>query len=143
VASHALSEVRDHLFATRTNRVAVSDNLLTAARKLISDYLRKAHPDPFTEEQILYVAPISPVCNDVWVLWESGRKIMIFSADTDLSNPGFAQLSQLRLQVIDLDKDVVASTWVVILWSVLLAGGLFLVDTVFSLFFKLIGVLQT
>ena len=40
-------------------------------------------------------------------------------------------------------KDVVASTWVVILWSVLLAGGLFLVDTLFSVFFKLIGVLQT
>jgi len=110
VARHALSEVRDYLFATRTNRVAVSDNLLTAARKLITDYLRKAHADPFTEEQILYVAPISPVCNDVWVLWESGRKIMLFSADTDLSNPGFAQLSQLRMQVIDLDKDVVAST---------------------------------
>ena len=28
----------------------------------------------------------------------------------DLSNPGFSQLSQLRLEVIDLDKDVVAST---------------------------------
>jgi hypothetical protein len=35
---------------------------------------------------------------------------MLFSADMDLSNAGFAQLSQLRLEVIDLDKDVVAST---------------------------------
>ena len=35
---------------------------------------------------------------------------MLFSADTDLSNPGFARLSGLRMQVIDLDKDVVAST---------------------------------
>ena len=41
---------------------------------------------------------------------ETGRKVMLFSADMDLSNPGFAQLSQLRMQVIDLDKDVVAST---------------------------------
>jgi preprotein translocase SecE subunit len=40
-------------------------------------------------------------------------------------------------------KDVLASTWVVILWSVLLAGGLFLVDFLFSGFFKLIHVLQT
>jgi hypothetical protein len=110
VARYALSEVRDYLFATRTNRVAASDNLRAAARKLITEYLRKTHPAPFTEDQILYLAPISPVCNDVWVLWESGRKILLFSADMDLSRPGFAQLSQLRMEVIDLDKNVVAST---------------------------------
>ena len=40
-------------------------------------------------------------------------------------------------------KDVMASTWVVILWSVLLAGGLFFVDFVFSTFFKMIKVLQS
>lgn len=40
-------------------------------------------------------------------------------------------------------KDIVASTWVVILWSVLLAGGLFAVDSIFALVFRLIGVLQT
>jgi hypothetical protein len=110
VGRYALPEVRDHLFATRTNRVTMSDNLRTAARKLIAEYLDKAHPAPFTEDQILYVAPVSTVCNDLWAFWETGRKIMLFSADMDLSNPGFSQLSQLRLEVIDLDKDVVAST---------------------------------
>jgi preprotein translocase SecE subunit len=40
-------------------------------------------------------------------------------------------------------KDIVASTWVVILWSVLLAGGLFLVDTIFAVVFRLVGVLQS
>jgi len=110
VGRYALSEVRDHLFATRANRVPVSEGLRTAARKLVSEYLTKAHPAAFTEDQVLYVAPVSAVCNDVWAFWETGRKIMLFSADMDLSNPGIAQLSQLRLEVIDLDKDVVAST---------------------------------
>lgn len=110
VRGYALSEVRDHLFATRANRVPLSETLRTAARKLIFEYLKKAHPAPFTEEQVLYVAPASSVCNDLWAFWETGRKIMLFSADLDLSDPGFAQLSQLRLEVIDLDKDVVAST---------------------------------
>jgi hypothetical protein len=110
VGRYELSEVRDYLFATRTNRVAVSENLRTAARKLMTDHLKKAHPAPFTEDQIAYLAPISPVCNDVWVLWETGRKIIHFSADMDLANPGFEELSQLRMEVIDLDKDVVAST---------------------------------
>jgi preprotein translocase SecE subunit len=40
-------------------------------------------------------------------------------------------------------KDIIGSTQVVILWSVLLVGGLFLVDLVFSSFFRLIGVLQS
>jgi hypothetical protein len=110
VGHYALPEVRDYLFATRTNRVLMSDNLRTATRKLIADYLNKAHPAPFTEDQVCYVAPVSTVCNDLWAFWETGRKLMLFSADMDLSNPGFSQLSQLRLQVIDLDKDVVAST---------------------------------
>ena len=110
VGHYALSEVRDYLFATRANRVPMNDTLRAAARKLVADYLDKAHPAPFTEDQVLYVAPVSTVCNDLWAFWETGRKIMLFSADMDLSNPGFSQLSQLRLEVIDLDKDVVAST---------------------------------
>lgn len=39
-------------------------------------------------------------------------------------------------------KGVIDSTWVVILWSVLLAAGLFIVDAGFSLVFELIGVLE-
>jgi len=110
VGRYARAELQDYLFATRTNTVPMSDALRATARNLVFEYLNKVHPDPFTEEQILYVAPISTVCNDLWAFWESGRKVMLFSADMDLSNPGFGQLSQLRLQVIDLDKDVVAST---------------------------------
>jgi preprotein translocase SecE subunit len=40
-------------------------------------------------------------------------------------------------------KDIIGSTQVVIMWSVLLVGGLFLVDLLFSTVFRLIGVLQT
>lgn len=39
-------------------------------------------------------------------------------------------------------KGIIDSTWVVILWSVLLAAGLFIVDFAFSQVFTLIGVLQ-
>ncbi len=39
-------------------------------------------------------------------------------------------------------KGVIDSTWVVILWSVVLAGGLFIIDGLFAQAFKLIGVLE-
>lgn len=40
-------------------------------------------------------------------------------------------------------KDVIASTWVVIAASIVLAAGLFVVDILFSEFFRLVGVLDT
>lgn len=40
-------------------------------------------------------------------------------------------------------KDVIASTWVVIAASIVLAAGLFVVDILFSEFFRFIGVLDT
>jgi hypothetical protein len=110
VERYLAAEVREHLFATRANLVPMSESLRTAARQLIAAYLDKVHPAPFTENQVLYVAPVSKVCNDLWAFWETDRKVMLFSADMDLSNPGFSQLSHLRMTVIDLDKDVVAST---------------------------------
>lgn len=39
-------------------------------------------------------------------------------------------------------KDILGSTQVVVMWCVLLAAGLFLVDTIFAKFFNLINVLQ-
>ena len=109
VCEYPLQEFRDYLFATRTNLAPLSDTLRTAARKLIADYLNKAYEGSLTQDQICYISPLSAVCNDLWVFWETGRKILFFSADMDLTNPGFSQLSQLRMQVIDLDKDIVAS----------------------------------
>jgi hypothetical protein len=110
VNSYHLQEVRDYVFATRTNRLAISDGLRTAARRLIGSYLVSSRTEPFTEPQTAYIAPLSAVSNDLWVFWETGRKLLLFSADMDLSNPGFAETSQLNLEVIDLDKDIVAST---------------------------------
>jgi hypothetical protein len=110
VLAYPLDELRDYLFSTRTNRVPISDSLRESARKLIADYLNNAYPDSFNVDQIGYISPLSSVSNELWFFWETGRKILFFSADVDLTSPGFSQLSQLRMQVIDLDKDVVAST---------------------------------
>ncbi len=79
VSRYDLAEVQDHLFDSRTNQMPMSDSLRIAARKLALDYLYKAHPAPFREDQIFYVAPVSSVCNDVWAFWKPVTKIMLFS----------------------------------------------------------------
>ncbi len=108
--SYPVQEVREFLFATRADRLPVSDALRAGARQLIADYLNRSHPEPFSQAQVFYISPLSRVCNEVWVFWETGRKLMLFAADMDLSSPSFSRVSQLRMQAIDLDKDVVAST---------------------------------
>jgi hypothetical protein len=110
IQSYPLTEIRDYLFVTRTNRVPISNSLRASARKLLADYLDHAYPEAFTVDQIGYLSPLSSVSNELWFFWETGRKLLFFSADVDLANPSFGQLSQLRMQVIDLDKDVVTST---------------------------------
>lgn len=109
VRGYSLPEIKEYLFVTRTNRVPISDSLRQTARKLLADYLDHAYPEPFNVDQVGYIGPLSSVSNELWVFWETGRKALQFSADVDLTNPGFAELSQLRMQVIDLDNDVITS----------------------------------
>jgi hypothetical protein len=109
VRHYPLSEVREHLFSTRAKRPPIGEVVRKAGRDLILGFLDKDHPGSFEEDQIFHIAPVSTVCNDYWVFWETGRKVMLFSADMDLTNAGAAHLSQLKMDVIDLDKDVVAS----------------------------------
>ena len=103
------TEVSDYLFNTRAQTAPVAEPVRQAIRGFVASYLSRAHPGGFTEKQIFYAAPSSPVCNDIWVFWETGRKVMLFSADMDLSHPGAGELSQLHLEVIDLDRDVVTA----------------------------------
>lgn len=109
VRSLPLTEVQDYLFAKRSDHRAVSNQVRQAGRELILGFLAKEHPAEFTTDQVFHIAPVSTVCNDCWVFWETGRKVMLFSADMDLSQAGAAELGQLKMQVVNLDKDVVVS----------------------------------
>jgi hypothetical protein len=60
--------------------VPISDTLRAGARKLIADYLNKAYEGSITQDQTCYISPLSSVCNDLWIFWETGRKILFFSA---------------------------------------------------------------
>jgi hypothetical protein len=34
---------------------------------------------------VVYLAPLSPVSNDLWVYWENGHRLIRFSSDADLT----------------------------------------------------------
>ncbi|HOB98996.1 MAG TPA: hypothetical protein PKM43_09655 [Verrucomicrobiota bacterium] len=60
-------------------------------------------------EQIVHLAPLSPVANDTWVFWEAGHKLLHFTSDIDLANPVVWQHQTLMVRIFDLDQQVVVT----------------------------------
>ncbi len=65
--------------------------------------------NPPVGEQIAYVAPLSPVGNDVWVFWENRKLLICFSSDIDLTNPAVWDNEKLMVHVYDPYDQMVIS----------------------------------
>jgi hypothetical protein len=96
-----------HLFAIRNERTypdaALAARLRSAFQERYGDTVRGEGP------QTVYVAPISPVANNLWVFWESAGKIIRFSSDSDLGSAAYWSLEKLGVDLYDLAEDVVVS----------------------------------
>ncbi|HEX5399711.1 MAG TPA: hypothetical protein VFY06_11760 [Verrucomicrobiae bacterium] len=107
-----LQQIRDYLFNTRNQRdypdAALIERLRVAARAEVSRELNKSVNVP-TTDQTIYLAPLSPVANDLWVFWEDRNMLFYFSSDIDLSNPAVWDQESLAVRVFDIDQQVVAS----------------------------------
>lgn len=102
-------EVFDHLYETRNQKVfpdsATRHRLGAAVRaRMTSEDL-----DLIEGDQVIYVAPLSPVTNDIWVFWESQRKIIKFTSDADYDSEYFWKHHKVGFDILDLDTDIVIS----------------------------------
>jgi hypothetical protein len=104
-----MKEMRDYLFRTRSQREFPDTELRRRMGIALFDQM-----DDFTEivkqpEQIVFWSPLSPVANEVWVFWETGRMLIRFSSDIDLANPAVWEHDELSAKIYDVDKQVVVS----------------------------------
>ena len=60
-------------------------------------------------DQIIHIAPMSPVVNEVWVFLENQNLFMQFTSDTDIENPELWAGQQLRVRTIDAANNTVVS----------------------------------
>ncbi len=107
-----MQEMRDYLFRTRNQHDYPDAELLQRMREALREEEHKealAATNLNTEQRVVYLAPLSPVANESWVLWESGHKLLYFSSDIDLANPAVWQHETLMAHVYDLDQQVVVS----------------------------------
>jgi hypothetical protein len=107
-----MKEMREYLFRTRNQHdypdAALVEHLRQALRKEAAKQGILATNVP-NGELVVHLAPLSPVANDTWVFWESGRKLFYFSSDIDLANPAVWDHQTLAVRIYDLDQQVVVS----------------------------------
>ncbi len=107
-----MKEMRDYLFRTRNQREYPSEQLIErlrqALRKEVAQEGIVVDYDAGVE-QIVNLAPLSPVANETWVFWEAGRKLFYFASDIDLANPAVWEHETLTVRIFDVDEQVVVS----------------------------------
>ena len=102
-------EVADYLFRTRNDRVFPDDELRQRLRAAVRKAIGERPPDVEEGPAVVYLAPLSPVSNDLWVYWQNGHRIIRFSSDADLTQKIYWDLAGVDVHVYDLRENVVVS----------------------------------
>jgi hypothetical protein len=112
VVSLDSQEMGDFLFRTRFQH----DYFDPAIVKHLCDAVREqaakeglSNTNILAGQQLIDVAPLSPVANETWVLWEIRRKLFHISSYIDLADPAVWKYQTLRIRTFDLDQQVVVS----------------------------------
>lgn len=109
----AYAEMRDYLFRTRRDAQFPEGELLMRLRRatrneLLKEVERHAQEAP-PGAQIVHLAPLSPVANETWVFWETGRRLIRFASDIDLADAAVWEHEELAVRLFDVDEQVVVS----------------------------------
>ena len=107
------TELREYLF-NRRGTVAFPDDALIkrlrkAARTAVDEHLKTTGKVIPEGTRTIHCAPLSPVANELWVFWETGRILMHFASDLDFTDPHAYQHAQLSGKIYDIDEQVVVS----------------------------------
>ncbi len=107
--------LREELFRTRHNASFPEGELLERLRtsvraQIAKDMEHRGQAAPVVKgTQVVYLAPLSPIANEAWVFWETGRTLIRFASDIDLTNPAVWAHEKLAVRLFSLDEKVVVS----------------------------------
>lgn len=107
-----MQEMRDYLFRTRNEHGYPDPTLVKHLREAVHEEAAKEgilDTNLPTGEQIINVAPLSPVANEAWVFWEAGHRLLYVASDIDLDSPAVWKEQALSVHIYDLDQQVVVT----------------------------------
>ncbi len=107
-------DMRDYLFKTRMSMMFPEGKLLESLRaaareEILEDQSDKPQALAKGRDQIVHLSSISPVANEVWIFWETGRLLLRFASDFDLTHPAVWDHEELSVDLYDIDEQVVVS----------------------------------
>ena len=109
VVAVAYAEMQDYLFRTRAQAEYPDEAMFERLRVALREHLGLDPNQREAGEQVVHVAPLSPVANELWVFWENKKLLMRFSSDVDLENPEMWKHQTLGIRTYDvLTQTVVA-----------------------------------
>ena len=100
-----LEEVRERLDEAVFPDAALTERLHKACRK-------EMRLDPDSREagdQVMHIAPMSPVANEVWVFVENENVLMRFSSDDDIEEPALWAWQRLDVDEFEVLRQTVVS----------------------------------
>ena len=107
------ARLRERLFKTRNQTSFPDHSLLERMRTALWEEIGKDYADrhekPPQGVQTAYLASLSPVANEAWVFWETGRMIIRFASDIDLDNPTVWEHEKLAVTDYHIDRHVVVT----------------------------------
>ncbi len=81
--------------------------LRAASRTHLLEYYQERGEEPPSGQQRVFLSPISPVSNEIWIFWETGGKLLRLSSDFDLEDPAHWETKGLALKIFDIREQTV------------------------------------
>lgn len=104
-----VNELIAYLFSVRNQRDYPDEALIERMRSALRERYLEPAGARIEGPQTVYIAPLSPVANHLWVFWENEGKVIRFSSDSDIATPAFWHIEKLGVELYDLDRDVVVA----------------------------------
>ena len=103
------ANVMKRLFQSRYRPAVLSGDVKTNIYNSLVKLSKLELGHPLKKEHIFYVGPLSDYSNDIWIFWETERKLVKFSSASDYTSKAYWQLLPVFVKIYDLDSDVVVS----------------------------------
>jgi hypothetical protein len=107
--AYSRDEVIAYLYETRNQKRFPDDEVRNHLSTALRERMLKEDPIEITGDQLIFLAPFSPVSNELWVFWENQRKIIRFTSDSDYGDAAIWENKYVGVDIYDLDDDIVIS----------------------------------
>ena len=104
-----VQQIKDFVFRTRSQRDPLTPELARHVRDAIRNEIADEAAVMQHEIHEAHIAPLSPVANELWIFWETGRRLIRVSSDLEIADPAMWRHEHLTVRLYDIDRQTVVS----------------------------------